>query len=559
MNTLTLLRAKVEGTTFISRGLFKQLKQRDQLWILPLASLGVVAGGGFFMFFLIQNYLGMYQLGLALGRPELVALIGLVASWVLVFVAIFPLALSVMYFSKDSRMLLALPIPQSRIAGVNCMLLYLYSLPIHLLVFLPAALIFLAKTGADVAGVLTTVVVGVTGSLVPLALSLLLVLGITRAVNLSRHRMALEALGMTLLVVLLIGVEVVISRTAMSSLAGSAPSAVAQRVGEAVVGLERWLAPAAWGVRGLQGAAELPWLALFLLVSLGVAAGAFTVVQSGYIRQLMEQAETRGPRRKVRAGRTLPASAELAPRRGVTRALLGRELSILASNSTYLFEAIGEVLIFPIVLGIFSVLIPREYIDQFLPFLLASPALLPIATGVLALMAGLNTVSATSISREGARLGISLSLPLPGRTHVRGKGACYLLLFYPAFLVDSVLVVLLFRLPALDLLVMAPVGLAAECLIFLLTIFSDLRRPLLDWTHPQQAMKQNFNVFVGMGLTLLALLLCGAPAALLLLFTATSAEMALGTAGVMALVLALLLYRPVMAYADRRYRTAFGR
>jgi ABC-2 type transport system permease protein len=29
-------------------------------------------------------------------------------------------------------------------------------------------------------------------------------------------------------------------------------------------------------------------------------------------------------------------------------------------------------------------------------------------------------------------------------------------------------------------------------------MFIDLARPLLDWTNPQKAIKQNFNVFLAM-------------------------------------------------------------
>ena len=44
------------------------------------------------------------------------------------------------------------------------------------------------------------------------------------------------------------------------------------------------------------------------------------------------------------------------------------------------------------------------------------PFLPLVLTGVIGLMTGLTTVSATSISREGMCFGISLTVPVAGRT-----------------------------------------------------------------------------------------------------------------------------------------------
>ena len=38
---------------------------------------------------------------------------------------------------------------------------------------------------------------------------------------------------------------------------------------------------------------------------------------------------------------------------------------------------------------------------------------------------------------------------------------------------------------------------------FCASIHIDLMRPVLKWSHPQQAMKQNMNVLIGMGFGLL--------------------------------------------------------
>ncbi len=46
---------------------------------------------------------------------------------------------------------------------------------------------------------------------------------------------------------------------------------------------------------------------------------------------------------------------------------------------------------------------------------------------------------------------------------------------------------------------MLPGGLAFQVVGFAAGMFLDLKRPLLKWTHPQQAMKNNTNALGAMG------------------------------------------------------------
>lgn len=552
MRTLSLLRAKAEGATFLSRGTLLRLREKEQLWVIPLAGLGIVVGLGTVVGLLVQNYLALYALGEALGRPTFVLFAGLLVAWVFVFVATFPLALSLLYFSQDTRMLLALPLPQAQIVGANVLLLYGMSLPIHLLTFLPAAVIYGLKAGAGGVSIAAFVLLGLVGPLIPLGLSLLVVLAITRAFNTSRHRVAFEAMGMVVFVVVLVLFQVVLQRTVTAGLLQTGGANPLEGLGSTLLGLERWVPVAAWGAEGARGTAGLPSLLLFLAASAAFATLCFAVVQAGYLRQLTSRPDVRQPRRRPSGALVLP------PRRSPLRALIGRELSIIASNSTFLFESAGEVLVFPLVLGIFRFTIPAEVRDLVLPQLLASPYVLPIVLGVLAAMAGLNTVSSSCLTREGPRIVLSLSLPLAGSFQLRAKMACYLLLFYPGFLLNTAIASTLLGLGAGDVLALAGAGFFLLCAIFLVSSSADLRRPLFDWTHPQQAMKQNMNVMVGMGLSasLLALI---AAAVYGLLAAGLSGRAAVLAIMALAAGASALVYRPLMRYADRRYAGAFGR
>jgi len=50
---------------------------------------------------------------------------------------------------------------------------------------------------------------------------------------------------------------------------------------------------------------------------------------------------------------------------------------------------------------------------------------------------------------------------------------------------------------------MIPGGLVCLSLSSVIGLIIDLKRPMLTWNHPQQAMKQNLNVLISIGLNAL--------------------------------------------------------
>ncbi|HUX11782.1 MAG TPA: hypothetical protein VMW87_02070 [Spirochaetia bacterium] len=552
MKTLSLLRIKVEATTWLSRGRLERLRIGGQVWILPLAVIGFGALGAFGLLFLIQNSVALYRLGVAVGRPELSLLAAIFTDWALTLVVSFPIAISLLYFSHDTKLLLSLPIPPKRIVAANYLLLYAYTLPVQVLVLAPAFIIYLAAQGITLSGIVGALTVMLTGSLPPLALSVMLVLALTRAINISRHRVALETSGMVLLILMLIFFQVAASRSMMSSVSAAGPTAAMRSLAAGLISIGGSIPPLLWGAVGPRSPALLlPFAAVGAVMTLAAAL----LVNHGYLSQMMSRGEFAA--RKASRGSATRIGGILR-RRPVMWALVYRELTILSSNSTFLVEVAGEVVILPLVLVIFTLVTPAEVLSGAVPVIRGFPFTVSIVLGVLTLMAGFNTVSATAISREGKSVGLSLSLPLSGRQQIGGKRACFFLLFGPAFILNVLIAAILLRLGMVNTISLIAAGIPVLDLIFAISIATDLRRPLLDWTHPQQAMKQNTNVLVSMGLVFLMTI---ALAAIVIVSIAagTKGPFTVLLAGAAAAVGALLLRRPLSRYADERYASSFGR
>ena len=128
----------------------------------------------------------------------------------------------------------------------------------------------------------------------------------------------------------------------------------------------------------------------------------------------------------------------------------------------------------------------------------------------------------------------------------------HLLLFSPAYVLDCAIMWWLFRYPLVSLVFMLPAGFALQVLSFCVGIFFDLKRPILNWTHPQQAMKNNMNVLMGIGGSAGVVGVAAALCALLVLAGVDTLLVGCAAAMVLAGAAALLLPR-LLIFADRQY------
>lgn len=552
MKLLPLVRAKLAGTTVFGQFSARSFKERNQLWVLPIAVIGIGAAAVTLIGMLYMNYRSLTVLGSMTGVPDLSLYVAVIASWAFIFLLGFPIALSVLYFSRDTRLLVSLPIQPFKIVLANVFMLYLYALPVGLLIFVPAlvpsaALLTGTATGlaAEITFYVSAVLVSLSLPLVPLALSVLLVTGLGRLFNVSRYRVALEALGMVVAIVALVGLQLLLSRSLTVDSAQEV-SAAMQLLAETLRGA---VPPAQ-----LFSKAFLPgglvWLAAALAGSALFGAVTVVIVQHGFVRQITESGSVRG-------GTRHSATSDLPAPHSPIRALIRRELRLMTSNSTFLFESIGELAVFPILLLVFRLSVPGEMMEQIRPLLQNRDVLVPAVFGVLLLLAGINTVTATGLSREGKSFNLSLSIPISGRVQAGAKIITYLILFACAFVINAALAVSITQLSWWLVPLYSVAALPFLVLIGSVTLVADVRRPLLNWSHPQQAVKQNMNVLVGMGLAIVALAVVGAPAALSILLGARPL-VALFAAVAAALVVGVLALRGVLRYADRRYGNAFS-
>ena len=117
----------------------------------------------------------------------------------------------------------------------------------------------------------------------------------------------------------------------------------------------------------------------------------------------------------------------------------------------------------------------------------------------------LNGTASSTFSREGRNFWISKVIPVKPGLQVRAKFLHSFLVTILGTIAGSLAALIALKLSWSSVLPAALLALAGGALLTAVNMAVDLARPLLQWTSPQRAIKQNLNVVIAMALDFLLL------------------------------------------------------
>ncbi|MBN1699801.1 MAG: hypothetical protein JW881_19960 [Spirochaetales bacterium] len=548
MKLISLVAALLNGVAGLPGTRLTELKKRGLLWVFPVAAAGILLLMGTIVFYLLNLYQDLLLIGIETGRPELVFFYAMLGSWIILFLTGIPLSLSLFYYSTDTGLLLSLPLSPLLIVASRLVLLFIPAIPVNILIVAPAVGVYTAGVSMSWELVVSGFVFLIIGPVFPLSLAMLFTAGLSRVVNLGRYRTALEVGGMFFALIMMLGLQIIISRISTDAQSMSTPAGLAlffDRIMTVFLPI-RLAALSFFPAKGF----------LFLFMSIGLDGFLFGIMlmtmRLTFIKNFSERMVSAGKK----AGKRKP---EVKKNRGrsVVIGILNREWHVLFSNSTFIFQTFGELVIFPVLLVIGYWAIPQDMRRLVIEGISSFPFSDLIVFGVCVLLTGLNGLSATSISREGHTFALNLFIPVEGRKQITAKLLLHLSLYIPVFIIDALFLSLLLGVPLWFLLYMIPGGIVFIVLAFSAHIFIDLLRPLLAWTHPMQAVKNNVNVLIGMGVSFAY---CGffgsAGYVCVVLFGIPAVFFAAGLV-LFVTVLDIIILRLLFIYADKQYGGGF--
>lgn len=535
--TLRLTKAFYNGASAFSKGRLKEMKEQKQGWLGPLAVIGITIGIVSVFRLLLGIYSMIQLVSLSLDKPWVMLFFALSASGLFIFIFSFLYALSILFQAKDLRLLQTLPVTSLQLLASRLLSLYLFLLPWYLTFILPAFVVQVRASGIDLLALLAMVLIAFFSQTVPIMLSGALSMLLVHSTGTFRRKTLIETMMMLLFLVVFIGIQSVISRVAVD------PEATEQMIlallNKRLETLSRVLFLPTAFARGLQEPLRLLFaLALTLLACALLGIG----MRWRYERILSnDSVSITGTKDRVSGRAKRAGDGRMRP---VWVSLVFKDLSVIASNSTFLTESTMQAFILPVLLGIMYAGNSVTELEGIIDTVSALPFFELALLGLFLLFVSLGSLSSTSISREGSSFSLTRLLPVSADTHLAAKVVLQYLFFIPMVLSFFVLSTLFFDIGAMRILLIILVGMLCAAPSVLFALYIDCRRPLLNWSNPAQAMKQNLNVLVSMGVNLLYLALLALLAfALYLLQVSVSVillSLCVGGIGILSLVVPLL-------------------
>lgn len=503
----------------------------------------------------IAFMINFYNTFVMMGQPGVIITMGIVASSLVVLLFGFLFVISTFYFTKDMEHLISLPLNPSTILGAKFGVIlsteYITEFPI----VLPPVIIYGIKSGAGLLYYIYCAIGLLAIPVIPLCLTSIIAVVIMRFTNIGRKKDLFSIIGGIIGVFLILGLELLLQRTAVSG-----NTEMITRVLFSNNGLintlardfppSKWISLALINYNSFEGFLNL---LIFLAVSVIFVVLFGFMGEKLFLSGFLGSHEVEAQRKKVDEKHL---SEEITARSKVW-AIFWREFKIMNRVPIFFMNCVFVVFLVPIIFIIMPIMGGDEMSREF-ALLLHAPNGVYIATlaaiglGIFTSVA--NMTAPTSISREGSEFFVSKYIPVSPKEQILGKYFHAIAIALSGDILTVIAIWFILKLSFANLVLILIVSGLAAAPITAISLSIDLFKPYLNWDNPTKAVKQNINGIAAMLLN--TLWNAG------LLFAAGNfiKNPAVSYSVIMAvyILLGVLTYKILISYANRRYRELEG-
>jgi len=556
----TVIRAGLRsnfGLATLKHRLFKEKKDRWLVPLIGLAALGVLPT----LYGIVLLIKAAYLLLQPMGQERALLTLGLLAGQLLILLFGIYYIISAFYFSRDLEMLIPLPLRPSEVMISKFAVIMINEYLTVAAIVLPVVITFGVMARGGVGFWVNTALVYAALPIIPLAVVSVLVVAMMRFINVSRKKDILILVGSIVLITASLFLQVGLGRSrgpqanpeAIAAFFTS-PDSLLNQVGSK-------FPPSVWATKAVAGGFSgegLANLALLLGVSLAFFAGIVVMSEKLFYRGLVGLGETTGKKRRLTRDEM---SRRVSSGRRAGAAVFGREWKIMNRTPIFLLNGVLVVVIVPVIAVLMGTMGSGRGgggggsdLTAILKTLTSSNQLYVILGAALfmTICGSLNGTSSSTFSREGAQFWISRVIPVAPREQTAAKFLHSYMIATLGVVTASAVAAIILHLKAVHLAAAAGLALVAGVLLTAVGMIIDLARPLLDWTNPQKAIKQNLNVLLAM-LADVGILTAAFFGVRALIRAKLAANVVLGALFVGLAALAVLSYRILLKFADKRY------
>lgn len=559
----TVVRAGLRSNFGLATIKYRILTEKKDRWLVPLfglAALGVVP-----MFYgivlLIQN---IYLVLRPMGQERALLSFGIMAGQLLILLFGIYYVIAAFYFSRDLELLIPLPLRPSEVMASKFAVVVVNEYLTVAAIVLPVVITVGVLDRAGIGYWVNATLVYLALPIIPLAIVSVAVVTMMRFINISRKKDAFILVGSLVLIGAALAAQIALGKSgggggteaAAEDLAAffTSPNSLLNKVG-AFFPPGIWATKAIAGGFGREGSANL---ALLAGVSLALLFGMVALAEKLFYRGVIGLGETTGKKRRLTRDEM---ARRVSSGRRAFMAIFGREWRIMNRTPIFLLNGVLVSVLLPSMFVLMATIGPggggggKESDPMTLLMVMMSANPLVVILGAALFMTicgGINGTASSTFSREGAQFWISRVIPVAPREQAAAKFVHSYLVAALGVFTAAVVAAIFLHVEAANLALAAGLALVAGVLLTAVGMMIDLARPLLDWTNPQKAIKQNLNVLLALfaDAGILTAAFFGVKA---LIGAKLAPNVVLGIVFVSLAALSALSYVFLLRFADKRY------
>jgi ABC-2 type transport system permease protein len=493
----SLVQAGLKSNFGLSLLWYRLFKQKKDRWLVPVFALAFVGLIPFF-YGVVQTIRALFFVLKPMGQESAILAVGLMSGQVLIMIFGLYYIISGFYFSRDMEMLIPLPVrPFQVLLSKFAVILANEYLTVSFII-LPFMITFGVLSLGSAGYWVNAAIVYLALPIIPLAIVSVLVVVMMRFINLSRKKDILILIGSIALIAFWLGINVLLQRADHSNLGAGAmvqflasPDGLLNRVGAR-------FPPSIWATKALVYGFSVDGitnLALFLGASLVCFGAMIVLAERLFYKGAVGLSEANLRRRALTRDEM---ARRISSGHGAVSAIFVREWRIMNRTPVFLLNGILVSVLLPAMLLMMSKSgsIPfGRTLLQSLEARNSTPVILILAL-FMTVCGSFNSTASSTFSREGAQFWISRVVPVAPRDQIAAKFLHSYLVSVLGIVIALAVIGFLFPVKTGTMIVALILALVASVLFTDVGMMIDLARPLLDWTHPQKAVKQNLNVMI---------------------------------------------------------------
>ncbi|AAK78250.1 hypothetical protein HGI32_19785 [Clostridium acetobutylicum] len=451
--------------------------------------------------------------------------------------------MGVFYFSNDINFLIPMPLKPETIVASKFTVSLIQEYFITVVILLPCTLVYGIASGMGVIFYILSILFMLFEPILPLAAALLISIFIMPLINKSKKKDLFKTLGGILAVGFGLGINIL---TRM--MGGSSSAELVKNVKRVNSTMLNVFPLGSIASKALVNS-NLLYTALFILINACSFVAIIYLAKNLYFKGVQGLSESSSKRKKIDSKKMNKETQK----KSILFSYTMKELKILFRTPAYFVNCVMSSFIFPVV-----ILIPmlfntsdKKGLSSALSYINGPQGfrILVTASVVFGLIMGtMNSVTSTSISREGSNFFVMKYIPIKYSKQIAAKIFSGIFVGAISIILIDIAAFFVVKIPVYVFAYMIITGILGIVFTSIIGMYIDLSMPKLEWDTEQKAVKSNINSFINFLVSIL-------PAAIIIvicIFINVNVNIFFGILSLVLLALDYVTYKVVCISGEKK-------